>query len=56
VKIEQLSKKSPVAYQGGVYAQFTGQPNAFVHGHTWKIEWYYGGPNYTNGSASFIVN
>lgn len=55
VKIEQFSKKSPTAYQGGVNVQFTGQPNSFVHGHNWKIEWHYAGPNFQNGSTTFYI-
>ena len=53
--VEQLSKKSPPASGVGVSARFTGQSNAFVHGHTWKIEWHYAGPNFQNGSATFYI-
>jgi|SRR5947209_5045135 len=56
VKIEQFSKKSPVAFKGSLFVTFTGQPNAFVHGHNWKIEWRYAGPNFQNGSATFHIN
>jgi hypothetical protein len=55
VKIEAFSKKSPVAFQGSVYVQFTDQPNSFVHGHDWKVEWHYAGPNFQNGSVTFHV-
>ena len=56
VKVEALAKKSPLFFVGHVYVQFTDQPNSFVHGHTWKVEYHYAGrPRSQNGSATFHI-
>lgn len=56
VKVEALTKKSPLAFAGHVFVRFTDQPNSFVHGHTWKIVYHYAGrPKYQNGSATFYI-
>jgi hypothetical protein len=55
--VQELSKSSPpVALAGGdVMVWFTGQPAKSVHGHTWKVEWYWFGPNARNGSSQFKI-
>lgn len=53
--VEQLAGKSRLFKPKGISAKFTGQPNSFVHGHQWKIEWHYAGPNHGNGSISFFI-
>jgi len=55
VRVDHLSGKSPAFFRGSVLAQFTGQPNAYVHGHNWKIEWHYFGPNFSNGNVTFHI-
>lgn len=56
VKIERFSKKSPVGYHGNVMVRFTAQPNSFVHGHDWKVEWHYAGrADNLNGSVRFRI-
>lgn len=56
VKVEAFAKKSPPFFKGHVYVRFTDQPNSFVHGHTWKVEYHYAGrPQYQNGSATFHI-
>jgi hypothetical protein len=55
--VENISKKAPgyIRGSGSVLVTFTGQPNSFVHGHDWKIEWHYFGQSFTNGSVSFHI-
>jgi hypothetical protein len=55
ILIEQFSKPAGVGYIGVVQVTFTGQPNAFVHGHTWKVEWEFAGSGFVNGSVSFFI-
>jgi hypothetical protein len=55
VLVEQLSGKSPAPYSGDVMVKFTAQPDSFVHGHTWKVQWHYSGGQFTNGSTSFYI-
>lgn len=53
--VETLSGKSPAVSQTIAVATFTEQPNNFVHGHGWKIDWAYAGPNQANGTTSYAV-
>ena len=55
VLVETLTRKSPAVSKLNAEARFTQQPNAFVHGHVWKIVWTYAGPNQANGSTSYMI-
>jgi hypothetical protein len=55
VLVETLVRKSPTVSKFNAVATFTQQPNAFVHGHVWKIEWSYAGPNQANGATSYSI-
>jgi len=55
VLVERLSGLSPAHSAPGVSVTFTSQPTNFVHGHTWKITWYYTGKGLAEGGASFFV-
>ncbi len=55
VLVEVLTKKSPFGSSLTADAKFTQQPNAFVHGHTWKIAWTYAGPKHASGASSYSI-
>ncbi|HEY2321700.1 MAG TPA: hypothetical protein VGJ82_02445 [Thermoanaerobaculia bacterium] len=53
--VEELVGKSPTISTQQVAITFTGQPNAFVHGHTWKVVTHYAGPGYGDRTKAFFV-
>lgn len=55
VLVETLTRMSPAISQLNAVANFTQQPNAFVHGRVWKVTWTYAGPNQANGSTSYMI-
>ena len=50
--IETWSKKSPMLSQYDAVTTFTEQPNDFVRGHIWKLEWTY---HNNNGATSYKI-
>jgi hypothetical protein len=52
--VEELTGMSPAASFPDVEVAFTGQPNSFARGHTWKVTTHYAGSNYSDSSKSFL--
>lgn len=55
VLVEQLALKCNPSSSNDIIVDFTGQPNGFVHGHDWKVEWHYLRPGFSSGSVAFHV-